>query len=208
MEFGLGREENETKSFWSSIAVQESFPFQRKGWWLGKLLPLESEMAKLKDLAVSLTPFITNTPDRSARVHPQVQSPLTCAPHWPALGAAALLHTNPWVPGVDLNHFPLEAVFCVRPAAELSPLLVREDSERRQAALPAQILLTQPLAPALCHFLAPKKAETPTSKGHTQSQTQKPQSRQHPLSDTLTALSNCLHLAFSLENCHEICYYN
>lgn len=49
-------------SYYSVLQQNESFPEQR----VGKLLPLESGIAKLEGLTVALTPFIRNSPDRDA----------------------------------------------------------------------------------------------------------------------------------------------
>lgn len=165
--------------------MEESFSFQRKGWWLGKLLPLEWGTAKLKDLAVSLTPFITNTPDRAATLLTQSTSTSAISTNlcsWPTCtGSCRLIRHQPLSIRCGFERFsPLEVTFCVMWAAEASPRWVREGNERRQVALPAQILPTQPLAPAPSHFPAPNRAVTPTSKGHTQCPTWKPRSREAP----------------------------
>lgn len=144
-------------------------------------------MAKLKDLAVSLTPFIANTPDRSATLLTQSTSAsaistnlcswLTCP------GSCSLIRHQPLSVRCGFERFsPLEAAFCVRLAAETSPSLgLRGQWEKADGTSSPGSPYT-PLAPTPCHFLAPNRAGTPTRKGHTQrAQHRNPSPEKHPV---------------------------
>lgn len=121
-------------------------------------------MAKLKDLAVSLTPFIANTPDRSATLLTQSTSAsaistnlcswLTCP------GSCSLIRHQPLSVRCGFERFsPLEAAFCVRLAAEASPSLgLRGQWEKADSTSSPGSPYT-PLAQPLAIFLLPTGLE-------------------------------------------------